>query len=117
MAKRAVHRFMRDCVADGSMRYVYETTSKGVPTVHDLMTSEHSLWKLAMHAVQGSETTPVYIVMNMPAEQAIQKLQQHKLITKNGYKRLPAPKNRHLIPPGGSVLQFYYNAEYVRVWG
>lgn len=99
------------------MRYAYEITSLEEPAVHDLITSMHNLWPLAAHAIKGEIDSPVYIVMNMSAEQAIQKLQQHKLITKNGYKRLPAPKNRHMIPPGGSVLQFYYNAEYVRIWG
>lgn len=99
------------------MRFVYETTCERGPSVHDLITGKHDLWHLANRAITAETDSPVYIVMNISAEQALQKLHYFKLITKNGYKRLPAPKNRHLIPRGGCVLQFYSNAEYVRIWG
>ena len=85
-------------------------------TAHDMRKGGHNLWRLAWYAVQDEDLASVRMALNLPFAQALQKLGQHKLITKNGYKRLPPPRYQ-LVPFGGSVVQFCYNAEYVYVWG
>lgn len=121
-APRKVNRFLNDCSAEGCIRAIYETTSHRLYgsfewVLHDMMRDEHDLWKIAKRAVSGYKDDPVYIAVNIPPEQVLQKLSQYNLVTKNGYERLPPPKPDHYLPQGGSIVQFYYQAEYVRIWG
>ena len=120
-ARRNVSRFLNDGAAEGCIRAIYERTSPRLYepfkwVLRDVTQDEHGLRQIAKRAVRGKCDTPVYIAMNIPPEQVLQKLAQYNLVTRNGYKRLP-PAKTSLFPKGGSMVHFYYHAEYVRIWG
>ena len=121
-ARRHVHRFLNDCCAEGLIRAIYERTSRRLYgpfewVLHDMMRDEHDLWQITGRAINGFQDDPVYIAMNIPPENVLQRLEQYNLVTKNGYERLPPPQPDHYFPKGGSMLHFYCQAEYVRIWG
>ena len=118
-ARRNVYRFLTDCRADGSLRAIHEKASeyKDEWVVHDMRQDGHNLSQLAKCAVQGYYYKAVLIVMNIPAEQVLQKLAQYSLLTKNGHERLPPAKTGNIFPKGGSSVLFYHQAEYVRIRG
>lgn len=125
-ARRNVFRLLADCKQDGSLCAIYaaqyeesSTGALGSPEwiYYDMMQDGYSLQKLAKCATQGLSDMPVLVVMNIPPEQVLQKLSQYNLVTKNGYERLPRPEKNHLIPKSGSMVHFFYRAEYVRILG
>ena len=117
-ASRNVYRFLADCKAEGSLCAIYEQTSNWSEwwVVHDMKRNGHDLLRLTKRAVEGHYYKPVYIAVNIPPEKVLQKLAQYNLVIKNGYKRLPPPKTSR-FPKGGSIVHFYYQAEYARIWG
>ena len=120
--RRNVNRFLEDCKTEGSIRAIYETTSfrhygDFEWVLYDILHDEHDLWQITKRALSGYQYDPVFIAMNIPPEKVLQKLSQCNLLTKNGYERLPPPKTDQYLPQGGSMVQFYYQAEYVRIWG
>ena len=123
--RRNVRRLLADCQQDGSMRAIYEMHRERATgalgswewVAYDLMQDGYSLHQLAKRAIQGDYFIPVLVVMNIPAEQVLQKLEQYNLITKNGYKRLPPAKSGNIFFKGGSSVLFYYQAEYVSIRG
>ena len=117
-AQRNVYRFLMDCRTEGFLHAIHEKTSVETKwVVHNIGQDGYNLLQLAKRAAQGYYYKPVLIVLNIPAEQLLQKLEQYNLVTKNGYMRLPPPKSAPLFPEGGSIVHFYYQAEYVRIWG
>ena len=131
-AKRALYCLMRDGVADGTLRavimrerqhsdeWVSAAASKYKWAIYDMhKTKDIELQWFAECAVNANSYESVCIVFNISVEEVMQRLKQYGLMTKRGYERLPAADvlSHKIPPPGGSVLQFYYCAEYVRVWG
>ena len=121
-ARRNMHLFLYDCCANGSIRAIYERTSHRYYgpfewILHDMLRDEHDLPQITELVIESFENYPVYIAMDIPPENVLQKLEQYNLVTKYGYERLPPPKPDHYFPHGGSMLHFYYGAEYVRIWG
>lgn len=133
-AKRTLYRFMSDSVADGCLRAVFErkegehchawlsaaAEEKTYRWVfHDMrQKSDRDVQYLARCATHGYTDTPVCMVFSIPVEEVLLRLERYGL-AKKGHERLPAANflSRKLPPPGGAVLQFASDAEYVRVWG
>ena len=116
--RRNVYRFLTGCWTEGSLRAIYEQPSTRPDwSVYDMRQDGHNLWRFAKRITQGKYNEPVYIAMNIPPENVLQKLEQCNLVTKYGYERLPPSEPGHYLPKGGSIVHFYYQAEYVRIWG
>ena len=117
-ARRNVYRFLADCRAEGYLCAIYEQAGLYSEwwLAYDMRRDGHNLLRFAKRAIRGREQHPVHIAMNIPPEKVLQKLSQYNLLTKNGYKRLPPLKSSR-FPKSGSIVHFYYQAEYVRIWG
>ena len=128
-SRRLIHRFLSDCVADGSLRVMFEKhepveDSKWL--VHDLRkkNSKDLRW-LSGQVAYATITTTNYFAFKIDGKALFRRLAEYGLITQKdlmeqnyGFRPPSEFKHPEMLPRGGgSILQFYYNAEYVRIWG
>ena len=122
-ARLLMRQLLSSCVTDGSLRAAYERKIRFSGAfewaVYDMRKGGHNLRRLAGRAIRGECAAPMYLAFRIPAEKALQQIEQYKLITKNGYEIRPAAEFPYpkMLLRDGSIVQFYYQAEYVRIWG